>query len=151
MKLLFGLLSFALAGCGSDPPVITSLTLDPVMVARGADVNVSIAVSNFELRAPQEESHALRAADTGGHEEDGDYPDGGHFHVYLDDTETNPMLIDCPDYCEHGASTSPARARIPDDAAVGAHKVIVRLNDDHHEFLKPEITAEATLTVLMEN
>jgi hypothetical protein len=140
---------FLLSACGSDPPVITSFTVTPASAPRGTDVMVSLSVENFEIREPAAESHALRALHDSGEGEEGDYPDGGHFHVYLDTTETNPMFINCPDYCEHGASASPARARIPDDASIGEHMVIVRLNNDHHQFLKPAIEARASLTVTM--
>jgi hypothetical protein len=152
MKLLLALTALALVGCGEGPPPsITSVTIEPSMAARGSDVTISVVVDNFTLREPEpEEGQALRPLSEGEAEE-GEYPDGGHFHVYLDNTETNPMFINCPDYCEHGAYTTPARALIPADAEIGEHTVIVRLNNDHHLFLKPEIRATATLTVLMEN
>ncbi len=131
--------------------MITSFTVTPASAPAGTDVTVSVTVENFELREPTiEEGLALRAAHDVGPGEEGAYPEGGHFHVYLDSTETNPMFIDCPDYCEHGASKSPARARIPEDEMPGEHTVIVRLNNDVHEFLRPEIEATASLTVTME-
>jgi hypothetical protein len=149
MKLLFlPLLGLGLIGCGGPPPEIMSFTVEPSMAARGADVTIAIVVANFELREPEPETgHALRPFHDSGEGEGGDYPDGGHFHVYLDTTESNPMFINCPDYCEHGASVSPVRARIPDDASIGEHTVIARLNDDQHKFLKPEIRATTTLTI----
>jgi hypothetical protein len=153
MKLLVALPLLVLIGCGSGPPPeITSFTVEPSIAARGTDVMISIVVANFELREPEPEmGQALRPAHDAGEGEDNDYPDGGHFHVYLDNTESNPMFINCPEYCEHGAPASPVRARIPDDMAIGEHTVIARLNDDRHLFLKPEIRATTTLTVLMEN
>jgi hypothetical protein len=152
MRLLYALPLSILVGCSSEPPQITSVTIEPAMAARGSDVMVSVSVANFELREPEPEGEgqALRPASEGSAEE-ADYPEGGHFHVYLDNTETNPMFINCPDYCEHGAYTTPAMARIPADAEIGEHTVIIRLNNDHHLFLTPEILGTATLTVLMEN
>ena len=153
MKRVALLSIVGLIGCGSGPPPeITSFSVQPSTAARGTDVMVSIEVANFELReADPENGQALRAAHEGGEGEEGDYPDGGHFHVYLDNTETNPMYINCPEFCEHGASMSPVRARIPDDATVGEHTVIARLNNDQHLFLKPEIRATTTLTIVMQN
>jgi hypothetical protein len=136
-----------LSACGSDPPVITSLTVSPASAPRGTDVTVSLTVKNFTIRRPEAGGHALRAAHDSGEAEDGDYPDGGHFQVYLDTTESSPMFIDCPEYCEHGAPASTARARIPDDATIADHIVIVRLYNDHGEVLDPEVRASTSLTV----
>ncbi len=136
-----------LVGCGSsDPPEMTSVTVSPASVQRGTDVTVNVTVANFELRMPAEEE-ALTAAEEEIAPATGDYPDGGHFHIYLDDLETNPMLVNCPDYCDDSAFMTSVRARVPDDATAGSHMVIVRLNNDFHMFLNPQIKGQAPLMV----
>ena len=149
---LFGLL--LAIGCGSnEPPVISSVSLNPVEVAPGGETTLTVVLENFELRSPDAETgHALRpAAEDHGEGEASDYPDGGHFHVYFDSVETNPLLLDCPDYCEHPGFANSVRVKTPDDALPGAHELILRLNADNHTFLVPEIEMHVDLTITSAN
>jgi hypothetical protein len=151
--LLLGLL--LAIGCGSNPPpAITSLSVNPAEVAPGGETTLTVVLENFQLRDPDAQTaHGLRAAseDEHGEGEAGDYPDGGHFHVYLDSVETNPLLNNCPDYCEHPGFSNSIRLKIPDDAIPGSHQLILRLNADTHMFLVPEIEKSTPLTITSES
>ncbi len=146
---MIGVLGFWLWGCGSsEPPAVVSVSVTP-SVAAGDDATITIAVDHFELRPPSDHmASGLRPADEGaGDAEAGDYPDGGHYHVYLDSTEVNPLMINCPEHCKHPAWQTMVRARIPAHATAGEHKLIVRLNNDGHAALVPHIENETTFTV----
>lgn len=155
MKRLRTILAFGgtllFVACSSPDPSITAVTVDPTVVAPGGEITVSITVADFDLRDPSEVgggSHGLRAADEGSeHGEAGDYPSEGHFHVYFDSIEENPLQLDCPDYCMHPGFTPSVRATISSSTAVGMHKVIVLLNNNGHMTLTPHIRGEADLTV----
>lgn len=143
-----------LFACGSgDPPVIHSVTVNPTEVAPGEETTLTVDIANFELRPPSDhgaDHSGLQPAEEEhmhGEGEHGDYPDGGHYHVYLDSVESNPLMINCPDHCKHPAFAASVRVKIPDDASPGMHDVIVRLNMDDHKFLDPPIQHKATLTV----
>ncbi len=137
-------------GCGGADPELHSVTVSPASVAAGADLTLTIDIANFDLVNPDEHTaHGLRAAD-GEHEHgeaDGDYPSEGHFHVYMDSVETNPLMLNCPDHCKHPGFAKEVRARIPDGTEAGMHTIIVRLNDNSHMTLTPHIMTTATFTV----
>ncbi len=135
--LLAGAVMFA---CGDDPVPTVTASLDSTTFTSGSTVTLTLTTTDFELRAPGGQ-HALRAAADGhdGHETaDGDkhIVNAGHFHVYLDSTTENPILQG------HKSPVS-----FPVVATPGAHKLIVRLNDDSHKFLVPEVMAHVNVTV----
>lgn len=143
-------LALVLGACGSPDPELQSVTVTPSTVAAGEDLTLAIALEHFDLRNPDDAgSHGLRAADGehGDDEASGDYPSEGHFHVYQDTVETNPLMINCPEHCKHPGFAKEVRARIPEDTAAGEHTIIVRLNDNGHRTLTPHIMATATFTV----
>ncbi|MEQ9538997.1 MAG: hypothetical protein RIU46_19765 [Deltaproteobacteria bacterium] len=137
------------AGCGQADPMLHAVTVSPATVAAGEDLTLTVDLENFDLVNPDGHAHGLRAADESHEhgEADGDYPSEGHFHVYMDSVEQNPLMINCPDHCMHSAFAKEVRARIPDGTAAGMHTIIVRLNDNSHMTLTPHIKAEATFTV----
>ncbi len=147
------LAALTLIACGSTAdPSISAMTVSPAMVAAGGELTVNVTVDNFELKNPDDHggSHGLRAAEEEGHmhgESDGDYPGEGHFHIYMDSVDENPLQLNCPDHCKHPGFAGTVRAKIPDDATAGAHKLILRLNDNGHMTLTPHIMATADFMV----
>lgn len=137
-------------GCGAADPELHSVTVSPATVAAGEDLTLAVDIENFDLVNPADHTaHGLRAAD-GDHEHgeaEGDYPSEGHFHVYMDSVEMNPLMLNCPEHCAHTGFAKEVRARIPDGTAAGMHTIIVRLNDNSHRTLTPHIEAQATFTV----
>ena len=139
-----------LTACGSADPSIASVTVTPATVAAGDQISINVTVADFDLVSPDDaHAHGLRAAE-GEHEHGeaaGDYPSEGHFHVYFDSIEENPLLLNCPTYCKHPGFAPTVTSTVPNDATAGAHKIIILLNDNSHMTLTPHIRGEATLTV----
>ena len=141
----FGVAS-AVAACGGGTPPTIAVTASATTFTSGSTVTFSIAVTDFELRMPPDasghSSHSkkLTAANEGhdhGHDKGDDYfTDGGHFHIYLDTTDTNPLRQGWHSQLEMPIRTSP-----------GSHKLIFRLNDDNHRFFVPQITSTVDITV----
>lgn len=147
MTRLASLALFALVACGPGEvgdPEIVSWTVDPLEIVAGGDATSTVELAHFELSG---EGHHM--GDTGmtgmsteaeaGHEHgDGDVP-VGHVHIYLDDLETNPLLMQ---------TTDSDTFTIPMDTAPGKHTLIARLQDENHKILEPQVTAEIEITVL---
>lgn len=137
------LLTLALVGCGGGDPTI-AVTASPTTFASGGSTTLTVDVTDFELRAPPEAHQALTVAqhDHGDHDHDhGDSgetlsADGGHYHVYLDSTDTNPILMAWEPNPTITVTSTP-----------GPHRLIVRLNADDHRFLQPEVKAEVDITL----
>ncbi len=137
-----------LVGCGGGDPAVTSVAFTPNTIQAGDEGTLTVEVENFTLREPgPEPGEALHAAEETEAGKSGDYPDGGHFHVYLDSVEENPIPLNCPDYCEHPGFTPTNKLRIPATTTAGSHTIIVRLNNDDHTFLNPPIQNTAMITV----
>ncbi len=143
VTMLRYILSFAavasLVACGSADPTV-SVTASPSTISSGDVVTLTVDVTDFELRKPGggHNHQELRAAEDEGHEHHGgtNSADGGHFHVYLNTLDTNPLLMGWSKTTTV-AVTGPA----------GPHVLIVRLNSDDHAFLVPQIKAEANITI----
>jgi hypothetical protein len=132
-RLLFSCLllaAFALA-CDDhdDGPPTLSASIDPSTVEQGSVTTLSVTVTNFILAG-----HGAAADD---HHDDDAAPDEGHYHVYLDTTEDNPILM---------GETPTSDLTI--DAAPGDHELIVRLHDLQHVIIQPEVKVVLPLTVL---
>lgn len=141
-----------LTACGSADPSITSVTVTPATASAGAQFTLNITVADFDLVNPDEHGggHGLRAAEgADGHGEaaEGDYPSEGHFHVYFDSIDENPLKLNCPMHCKHPGFGPTVTSTVPNDATAGEHKIIVLLNDNTHKTLTPHIRGEATITV----
>lgn len=139
LTLLAGfLIGNAAIACGDNAPTVT-VAIDNATFTSGSTVTLTVAVTDFELVAPGG-SHALRVAGEA-HQETGSAADEyivneGHFHVYLDSTTVNPLL-----------QAHLTTVQLPVVATPGAHRLIVRLNDNRHKFLVPEVTADVDVTV----
>ena len=79
---------------------------------------------------------ALTLAHEAGEGDEDATPSEGHYHVYLDTTQENPIL---QEYRPMVSMTVTASA--------GAHRLIVRLNDNLHRFLNPEVKSEIDITL----
>jgi len=126
-----------LVGCGGGDPTI-SVTASPTTFANGGSTTLTIEVTDFELREPPT-SHALVAAQHDHDHETGDTEltaDGGHYHVYLDSTDQNPLKM---------AWTTTLELTVSSTA--GPHTLIVRLNADDHRFLQPEVKSQVDITL----
>lgn len=149
--LAAGLLALVSAvACGSDPTPTITVTADRTTFTSGSTVTFTVSVTDFELRDPASTAHsghALRAAhDTSGHGltptheagADGEHyvTDGGHYHVYLDSTEVNPIRMGWM-----------STLSLPITATAGPHTLIFRLNGDDHRFLVPEVKTSVAVTV----
>jgi hypothetical protein len=122
------------AGCHSEdgPPPTLSISLDPTTITEGGTTTLTVSVTNFELVDPG----AGHAHDGDDHHDEGGVAQQGHYHVYLDTTDENPLIM---------ASTPSLVLAI--DAAPGDHSIIVRLNDNEHKIIQPEVRASAELVV----
>ena len=118
------------AGCSEElePPEILNFTVTPDTMNAGDTITGDVETLNFELA-----SHA--GGDAGDVHHDGN---AGHFHVYLDDLMTNPLVM--PD-------ENPFEIPMPVDATPGQHSLIVRLQNLDHTILEPQVTFTATITV----
>lgn len=132
-----------LAGCGSDAAPTISVSASSTTLTSGDTTTLTIDVTDFELREPPDShNHALTVAQHD-HDHDHDHEgdtlsaDGGHYHVYLDTTERNPLVMAWTPTVDVTVTTTVA----------GSHRLIVRLNADDHRFLKPEVKAHVDITV----
>lgn len=154
MIKLKSLLPFAsgllLLACGQSDPAITTFTVSPATVSPGDTLTIDVAVENFRLVDPDGGGHGLRPANEDGHGDGDGEPlitSEGHFHIYMDSTDTNPLLFDCPSHCKHAGFYNPLSVTTPTTATAGSHKLILRLNANDHRTLTPHIKAEATIMV----
>ncbi len=127
--------------CPEGEPSIASMTLTPLTVAAGGDIDVVVVVENFELTGephahPEREPISLGPRPQ--HSEEEVACPGGHVHVYLDDLMTNPLTQ---------AVTSEFILTIPDDTALGPHTIIGRLHNQDHTIFEPAVVAEVDITV----
>lgn len=141
-SLALALLSLGLSGavgCGDDPAPTVSITVTPDRLSSGGTTRADISVTDFELAA---EDHAHVRAQASGHEAEGehehtgDIPRIGHYHIYLDSMETNPILMG------HESSVE-----LTVTASAGPHRLIVRLHNLDHTIIEPQITGEAAITI----
>lgn len=135
LPLWSALFALGLAACGSDGALQPSVTASasPSSFAAGGMTTVSVAVQDFTLRSPDHAHSALTAAQ---HSADEVSAEGGHYHIYLDSTEVNPLKM---------AWTTSTTIAV--DAAPGPHTLIIRLNADDHRFLVPEVKATVDITL----
>lgn len=97
---------------------------------------MTLVLENFEPGGHSEHGLTARtlreAAD--GHDEEGD----GHIHVYLDNTDQNPLAQ---------VTTTVFPVIIPRATPAGTHTLIARLHGSDHLILQPEIRATTDITV----
>lgn len=135
--LFLAALAVAATACGGEDAPTVMVSSSKTTLASGDSTTLTVTVTNFELRDPS--AHALTVADTGHeHEATGETvtSDGGHYHVYLDSTDENPLKM---------AWTPTVDVTVT--ASVGVHQLIVRLNADDHRFLVPEVEDHVDITV----
>lgn len=133
---------FALGACEDghtheqcDMPTI-SVEADPTTIASGDDVTLTVTVENFTLMDPEGHDHGDERPD------DTQFRDGyegaceGHYHVYLDDLMTQPLLMAWEE-----------EISVTVDADAGEHELFVRLNDGGHKIIQPEVVDSVMITV----
>lgn len=126
-----------LAACGGADPVITSVALTPATVAAGGGVNVVVVGEGLDLE-PATASAGLTAQRAAGLRAAHGDEMGRHLHAYLDTTDVNPLAM---------VTRTTFPITIPAGTAAGAHTIIVRLHDEDHLIIQPEVKASAALTV----
>ncbi len=123
--------------CGDTPAPTVSISVSPDRFPNGGSTQVSVAVTDFELATEDgthhsgAESHQEEGTETGG-----DIVRTGHYHIYLDSLDTNPLKM-----------SSEASIQLTVTATVGAHSLIVRLHGLDHRIIEPQITDEAAITL----
>lgn len=135
---LFTPLALLLA-CGQDPPTLQA-SAQPTTFPQGGSTTLTVTVTDFELKSPAQAA-GLHAALTAAHsdEEHGTgtaYPNSGHYHVYFDTHDQDPIF--------QGYQTTQA---ITVHGKAGAHKLIVQLNGEDHKLLDPPVRAEVPITL----
>ena len=142
---MFVLATSFILGCGHEHHPTVSATLTPTTFASGSTVTLNVETTDFEIRNPADVGHQhLRVASGDDHNHDHGHDHGGdeltanagHYHVYLDSTDVNPITQGYKPEIQFVVTATP-----------GAHKLIIRLNDDSHAYLKPEVRAEIDITV----
>lgn len=141
-------------GCNGDdeddlPPPTVQVSISPDTIASGDMITVDVEVEHFTLSDGQDHDHdhedlqldrtpGLRAGVAPQAHGDGAYhgPREGHYHVYLDDLESNPLV-----------HTSEHRVTLAVEADPGQHEIIVRLHSLDHRIIEPQITDSTPLTV----
>jgi len=139
VALCAGLLTSACDDHGDEdiPPVPTiEISIDPTTVVSGETTTLSVTVTDFELRDPASVSSSPLS--TPQHEGEGTAPSAtaGHYHVYIDTLDENPLLM-----------AWDAEVELTIDATEGEHEIFVRLNDDSHRILEPEVLDSTMITV----
>ena len=138
-----GMLAGALAlvtGCHDHseevlPPTL-EISVDPTTVQRGGQVTLTVTVDNFTLRDPDSVESTPMASPQ--HEDTGTTTaaTSGHYHVYIDSLEENPLRM-----------AWETEIDILLDVDAGEHEVFVRLNDDTHRIVEPQVVDSVMVTV----
>lgn len=144
-RLVLAALLVAATGCGDDEvecpagsPLISSFTVDPTTAAPGDTVTGTLVVENFELGTGDSHTHKVPLSEPLHEGETHAGCPGGHIHVYLDDVMTNPLVM---------VEATSFPILLPNDVTEGDHTLIARLQNHDHSIVKPEVTAEATITI----
>jgi hypothetical protein len=111
------------------PPPTLKLTVTPTTIPQNTKFHVTVAVTNFTIAEHQHDDHVD--------------PTVGHWHLYVDSTDTDPLEQD-------GAALEkdlvlPCALAKPIDP--GAHKLIARLHFLDHKIVTPEVTSSVDVTV----
>lgn len=139
MRLVFWVLPALAFGCSQDPPTLQA-SAQPTTFPQGSSTTLTITTTNFELVSPTEVHAHLTRALTVAHEAEDEGPseqtNSGHYHVYLDSYEIDPIL--------QGYQTSQA---VTVHGKAGPHKLIVQLQGEDHKILEPPVRAEIPITL----
>jgi hypothetical protein len=138
-RLLVALTLF-LTACGHEhepPPQILSFDVKPLEVKPGDALHMTVKTAHFTL-VPDDDSDSADSVLVHAEGANGSSPNSGHFHVYLDDRETNPLLM---------PATESFDCTLPTTVTPGQHTLIVRLHSQDHLIIRPEVSSEFALTV----
>lgn len=139
MRLAFWVLPALVLGCSQDPPTLQA-SAQPTTFPQGSSTTLTITTTDFELISPTDMHAHLTRALTVAHEAEetggSEFTNSGHYHVYLDSYEVDPIL---QGYQASQAVTVHGRA--------GAHKLIVQLQGEDHKILNPPVRAEIPITL----
>jgi hypothetical protein len=141
------ILASSLVGCSDDAPscpsrspAILSFTVAPTSAAPGETLAATLVVENFELGGGDAHAHAHPLSEPLHADTDEPICPGGHLHVYLDDVMTNPLVM---------IEATEFPIALPHDVTEGDHTLIARLQNHDHTIVKPEVTAEASITIVV--
>ncbi len=120
------------------PPPTLAMTITPTTIAQLGKFHVKMAVTNFTIKdigvaAEMAIESGKIAAD----------PTVGHWHLYVDSTDTDPL--------EEDGTTLEKDLLLPCALAKpidpGAHTLIGRLHFTSHKIVFPEVTSKVDVTV----
>ena len=112
-----------LFACSGDPgePAILDFMAMPAAGAPGDEITVMVTVEDFELVGGGMDMSMDMDMDMSDHDDhDHGHGDAGHIHVYMDDTQSNPLVMMMSDT---------GTFEVPADATEGMHTLIARLQD----------------------
>jgi hypothetical protein len=113
------------------------LSVGSPTVPQGGTVSLTVRVEDFTLVEPAAGRGQDPGVDPGlRHGEGSSSACEGHYHVYVDDLMTNPVLQDWQ-----------PETTLVVEAEPGMHELIVRLNASDHKIVEPEVTDRVTITV----
>lgn len=137
LQLVTSAIALSLLACGQDPATV-SATANPATFASGGTTTLSTTVTNFDLKNPATELRsALTLANEEGHDEGtSEFTNSGHYHVYLDSFEVEPII-------QAYMTTQPVTV----SGAPGAHKLIIQLQGEDHKIVQPPVRAEVSITL----
>jgi hypothetical protein len=109
---------------GATGAITVKMAIDPTTMKPGATVTATVTVTNFILEAPAGQPNQ---------------PGHGHYHIYLDDASGINYLV---------AEQSPSvPVKIPNNTAVGPHKLRCSVSDNSHAPLVPAVEDTVDITV----
>jgi hypothetical protein len=139
---LFAVFPLALGACEDghtheqcEMPTV-SVEADPTTIVSGEDVTLTVTVENFTLMDPEAHDHGDERPDDTQFRHGYDGACEGHYHVYLDDLMTNPLMMAWEE-----------EVTVTVDADAGEHELFVRLNDPDHKIIQPEVVDSVAITV----
>lgn len=139
MRLAFWVLPTLVLGCSQDPPSLQA-SAQPTTFPQGSSTTLTITTTDFELISPTDMHAHLTQALTVAHEAEetggSEFTNSGHYHVYLDSYEIDPIL--------QGYQASQA---VTVHGKAGPHKLIVQLQGEDHKILQPPVRVEIPITL----
>jgi len=148
-SIVFLTSALLLVACGTEEeptvyePTLVSLTVDPASDVAGAEVMVMVEVADFTLSGESghddHDDMDMDSEDDDHDEDDAHEAPEGHVHIYWNSVETNPLLM---------LTESMGTIIIPEDAEVGVHTIIGRLQDEDHKIIEGADTLEVDFEVL---
>ena len=106
-------------------PITLAVTADKTHAVQPGDViRITVSVTEFMLDAERMGADAA--------------PGSGHYHVYLGDSEGEPLLV---------SAEESADVEVPADVTDGTHSLRVQLRNHDHSLLDPPVETKVRLII----